>query len=101
MRRLAIALAAGGIALFGFAAPAQADPVCNADAGTCTSPGAGYGRCVSDDIIQHPSDRPVAYGPSKINSQGKVTGAVNAYFASDGNSHFDTGAGIACPKPVE
>ncbi|MET8909571.1 hypothetical protein [Micromonospora sp. NPDC004551] len=81
MRRLAIALAAGGIAAIGVAAPAQADP------------GLNYGHCVSAGLVE-PSDGTT--GPAKINPKGKITGAYNASQASNGKSHFDGWA--LCPK---
>lgn len=84
MRKLAVALAVGGIAVIGFAAPAQADP---GDDYT-------YGQCVSAGLID-PSAGSI--GPTKMNPQGTYTGAINSYLASGGQGHFD-GAGIACPK---
>ncbi|MEU5941049.1 hypothetical protein ABZ807_18060 [Micromonospora sp. NPDC047548] len=84
MRRLAVALAAGGIAVIGFAAPAQAGPGDNYT----------YGNCVSAGMV-NPSSGSI--GPTKMNPQGKYTGAINSFIASDGHGHFD-GAGIACPK---
>ncbi|MEU9742499.1 hypothetical protein AB0E12_25265 [Micromonospora chersina] len=83
MRRLAIALAAGGIAAIGVAAPAQADP------------GLNYGHCVSAGLVE-PSDGTT--GPAKINPQGKITGAYNAasHKPDNGKSHFDGWA--LCPK---
>lgn len=78
MRRLAIALAAGGIAVIGFAAPAQADPG-----------HFNYGHdCVSTGQV-HPSDG--TWGPAKVNPQNKPTGAENALAASGEKSHFDAG----------
>ncbi|SCG77114.1 hypothetical protein [Micromonospora inositola] len=85
MRRLAVALAAGGIAVIGFAAPAQADPGDNWTYGHCVT--AGYANPSGGSI-----------GPTKMNPQGNYKGAVNAFYASDGHAHFN-GAGMVCPKP--
>jgi hypothetical protein len=94
MRRLAFVLAAGGIALFGFAAPAQADP--GATYGHCVSPGLWH-RAGEPDPLIDPSNGSI--GPTKWNpQQEKYTGAVNAFDASDGHANFN-GAGIACAKP--
>ncbi|MET8311919.1 hypothetical protein [Micromonospora sp. NPDC005173] len=81
MRRLAIALATGGIVVLGVAAPAQADP------------GLNYGHCVSSGLVE-PSAGTI--GPAKINPNGKFTGAYNAYMASHYKSHFDDWG--LCPK---
>ncbi|MET8353215.1 MULTISPECIES: hypothetical protein [unclassified Micromonospora] len=82
MRRLAAALAAGGIAVIGFAAPAQA------------SPGLNYGHdCVRTGQVEPHLGK---FGPAKINPQNKPTGALNARDASGGKSHFDDG-GVCYP----
>ncbi|MFU8874377.1 hypothetical protein [Micromonospora sp. SL4-19] len=82
MRKLAVVLAAGGIAVIGFAAPAQADP------------GLNYGNCVSAGLV-NPSEGLI--GPAKVNPQGKFTGAMNSFIASGGKSNFGGNAAL-CPK---
>lgn len=95
MRKLAIALAAGGIAAIGFAAPAQADlvPGGNWTYGHCVT--SGYANPSNGSLGPMNPHQPYT-DPDAKNVKGKPTGAARSSDASGGKSHFD--GGIVCPK---
>lgn len=77
MRKLGVALAAAGVTVFGFAAPAQADekPL-------------NYGHCVTDFHVD-PSN-PLSLGPLMINPQGDPVAWYTADDHSGGQNRWDS-----------